>query len=77
MTMGRPRDFVRAKDPIVRHLLEAVDASGHPDTAIIAKAGCNDHALHLLRTGARTGRLTTIAALAGAVGLRLKLVRGE
>lgn len=77
MSRGRPRDTIRAKDPVIRRLLEAVDASPMSDMAILQRAGCAGDALYRLRSGSRMGRLSTVTSIAGAVGLRLELVKDD
>ena len=74
---GRPRGAISAHDAIVRELLDRIEKSGRSDMEILGEAELSDHALHRLRNGSRSGRLSTIASLAGAVGLRLRLEEAE
>lgn len=71
---GRPRAVVKAADPMVRRLLEAVESSSLRDCEIMDAAGCDRSSLYRLRSGARMVRMVTFASLAEAVGLEVRLV---
>lgn len=70
---GHPRTLVRVRDPLLRELCAAVEASGMTDEEIGHRAGY-EHALNRVRRG-YSCNLMTVRCLAGAVGLELRLAR--
>jgi len=70
---GHPRNLVRVRDPLLRELCIAVDASGMTDEEIGHRAGY-DKALKRMRQG-YSCNLATFTCLAGAVGLEVRLTR--
>ena len=70
---GHPRNLVRVRDPLLRQLCAAVEASGMTDEEICHRAGY-DKALKRVRQG-YSCNLTTVTCLAGAIGLELRLAR--
>lgn len=74
---GRPRHIIRAKNPTVRQLLDAVENSPLSDSAILAKAGVGPAYLHRLRSGRISGNLVMLQSIAGAVGMRVTVEKDD
>lgn len=72
---GRPRDTIRANTPVIRQLMEAVRQSRLSDEEIVQRAGVYPSALSKMRSGVRSSRVVTVAAIAGVLGLELRLER--